>query len=559
MRVTGLTADGRNRCVTAESEFQSNNGAIAEVSATGRITATDVPGEAGILVRYRGHVTVCRLTRPQTMREFVRPPERNFIDGLVWDKLDQLGLAASPLTDDATFLRRTYLDVIGTLPTTAETRTFLADSDPEKRRRLIETLLDHPAYADYWTQRWSDLLQVDKDVITPQGAVAFTRWIHRQLERNTPADEFVRSILTAEGSTLAESPAGFFQVQKDPEKLAGSVSQLFLGVRIECAQCHHHPFERRDQQDYFAFAGFFTGVTRQPNPLGGVKILESIGKDLPHPRTGEPAPAAGLGAAPADFGDGSLRRPILARWLTSPDNPYFARTLANRLWAHYVGRGLVEPIDDLRATNPASNEPLLSALAAHLVAVKFDVKAFSTTLLDSRVYQLASTIEGANAADEQNNSHAAWKPLPAEVLLDAISQATGVPEQFNGWPVGYRAIEIWDNKLPSDFLEVFGRPARQSVCACERGVEPSMAQALHLMNAETTDAKITARSGRCPTGGLLANRRRDRRRTDAVHSLPVPDRSGTGAIPTTLRRGGQSPRSRRRPALDAAQYQGIRV
>ncbi len=497
LRVVSVTKEGIRRCVTAECAYLSNNAAIADVDATGRITSTDIPGEAAILVRHQGDVAFCRVTRPQPASEFVRPPERNFVDRLVWDKLESLGIAVSPLADDATFLRRAALDITGTLPTADEARAFLADSTPDKRQRLVADLLERPEYATYWSQRWADLLQVDKDVLTPQGAVAFNRWIRRQFEHNVPYDEFVRSILTAEGSTLAESPAGFFQVQKDPEKLARSISQLFLGVRIECAQCHHHPFERWDQQDYFALAGLFTGIERKPNPLGGLKIRDGASaSDLKNPRTGEPVPAAALGAPPLDPANTLARRRQFATWATSPGNEAFTRTIVNRLWAHYFGRGLIEPVDDIRATNPASNERLLEALTQHLVALKYDIKAFTRTLLDSRAYQISSRVERANGADDQNYSRAAWKTLPAEVLLDAVSQVTGIPEEFNGWPAGYRAIEVWDNKLPSDFLEVFGRPARQSVCACERDGEPSIAQALHLMNSTATAAKIASPKGR---------------------------------------------------------------
>ena len=257
--------------------------------------------------------------------------------------------------------------------------------------------------------------------------------------------------------------------------------------------------ERWDQKDYFAFAGFFTGIDRKPIPgsvAGSLKIVSKAGSDLAHPRSKKVIPAAGLGDAPAQFAPGADRRKALAEWVTSPSNPYFARMMANRLFAHYFGRGLVEPIDDMRATNPASNEPLLDALAAYLVEVKFDLKAFTRTLLESQVYQLSAAVNASNQLDEQNYSRAAWKPLSAEVLLDAISQATGVPEEFNGWPRGYRAIQVWDNKLPSDFLEVFGRPRRQTVCSCERGSEPSMAQAMHLMNASGTNRKIEHRAGR---------------------------------------------------------------
>lgn len=496
LRVTTVDQNGRQRCVTAEAEFQSNNEAIAGVDRDGLIAATDVPGEAAILVRYSGRVTVCRIARPRDTGEFVRLPERNFIDRLAWDKLASLRIAPSPPADDATFLRRVFLDTIGTLPTPAEARRFLADPAPDKHRRLVDELLERPEYVDYWTQRWSDLLQIDTDTITPQGAVAMTRWVHGQVERNVPYHQFVRTILTARGSTLDESPAAFFQVQADAEKLARSVSQLFLGVRIECAQCHHHPFERWDQQDYFALAGFFTGVERAATPQGGMKIVGKAGADMKHPRTGKLVPAAGLGARPPDLAAVGDRRTALADWVANRENPYFTRTIANRLWAHYFGRGLVEPIDDMRATNPASNEPLLDALANHLAESNYDLKAFTKTLLDSQLYRLSSEANEENRLDDQNYSHAAWKPIPAEALLDAISQATGVPEEFNGWPRGYRAVQLWDNKLPSHFLEVFGRPARQTACACERGVEPSVAQALHLMNSPTTMHKVEHADGR---------------------------------------------------------------
>jgi len=505
LRVVASTQSGNKRSVTAEADFQSNNDVISVVDRDGTIQVTEVPGEAAILVRYMGHVAVCRVTLPGKGIEFVRPSENNFVDGLVWDKLNKLRIAPSELANDATFLRRVYLDTIGTLPTTDEARAFLADNDPAKRSKRIDQLLERPEYSDYWAQRWSDLLQADKDIITPQGTVAVSRWVRSQVANNVPYDQFARSVLTAQGSTLGHSPAAFFQVQADAEKSARAVSQLFLGVRIECAQCHHHPFERWDQSDYFALAGFFTGIDRKPGPNGSVKIMNKPGEDLKHPRTGAIIPTAGLGAAKAEFVDPKSRRDVLADWLASSQNPMFVRTIVNRLVAHYLGRGLVEPVDDLRATNPASNEPLMLALADHLVAVKFDLRAFTKTVLNSRVYQLGSSVNESNLLDDQNYSRAAVKPVPAEVLLDAVSQATGVQEKFNGWPDGYRAIQIWDNKLPSLFLETFGRPGRQTVCACERGVEPSIAQALHLMNSESTTVRLEdrrSRAARLATGEL---------------------------------------------------------
>jgi hypothetical protein len=495
LRVTAIEATGRRRCVTTEAEYQSNASPIAVVDRRGWVTGGDIPGEAAILVRYLGHVTVCRITLPRAQTPWTRPPEVNFVDRHVWNKLERLGIAPSELADDSTFLRRVYLDTIGTLPTAAEARVFLANTDPHKRAQLVDRLLERPEYADYWSMIWSDLLRVDKDLITPRGAVAMTRWLRRQFAENRPFDEFVRSILTAKGPTGREGPASLYVVLDSPEALSRSIAQLFLGVRIACAQCHHHPSARWSQDDYFALAGFFTDVSRKKLPNGADAIFTTAGSDLKHPRTGAIVPTRALGATPADLRVRPDRRAVLVDWMLASDNPYLAPAIANRLWAHYFGRGLVEPIDDLRPTNPATNEPLLTDLAKHVRDVKFDLKALTRTLLNSRAYQMSARTNATNADDAQNFSHAAPKALMAEVLLDAIGQVTGVPEKFNGWPEGYRAIQIWDNRMPSYFFRVFGRPTRASVCECERSNEPSMSQALHLINSAEITEKIWARGG----------------------------------------------------------------
>jgi len=493
--VTAIGSDGARRCVTVEAEFESNAEAIATADRDGKIRVSRTPGEAAILVRYLGHVGVCRVTLPQYLETFQRPHEKNFIDGAVWEKLERLGIQPGRVTDDTTFLRRVYLDTIGALPKPEEVRRFMADSSPDKRARVIDHLLERPEYADFWAMKWADILRVDKAIVKPQGAVAMTRWLREQFRHNTPYDQFARKIVTAEGNTLAEGPASFFEVHKDPEMLGRSISQIFLGVRIECAQCHHHPYERWSQLDYYAFAGFFTGVQRKGAAPRGSKVYSRGGANLKHSQTGVEVPPAGLGAEPAKLDGVDDRREVLSQWMTSSENPFFARMIANRIWSHYFGRGLVEPIDDLRATNPATNEPLLEALAAHLIAQRFDLKAFTRSILNSNAYQLESSPNESNETDSQNFSHAAWKPMPAEVLLDAICQATGVPEQFNGWPEGYRAIQVWDNRMPSYFFRVFGRPQRVSVCECERGNEPSIAQTLHLMNSPESVRKIRHRDG----------------------------------------------------------------
>jgi hypothetical protein len=496
LRVTAIDETGNRRCVTAEAEFESNAPVIAAVDQRGWIEASEIPGEAAILVRYLGHVTTCRITLPRPGVSFPRPAEANFVDKHVWDKLARLGIPPSGPADDAEFLRRVYLDTIGTLPTAAEARAFFKDASPDKRAKLIDALLERPEHADYWAMKWADLLRVDRDAITPRAAVAMTRWLRKEFAENRPFDQFARDILTARGSTSKEGPAGFYVAVGTAEELSRSVAQLFCGIRIACAQCHHHPSARWGQDDYFALAGFFSGVVRKSTPGGGTAIADGPGSDLKNPRTNLVVPSRALGAAAAvDLTKFLDRRSALAEWMTGPENPYFSPAIANRIWAHYFGRGLVEPLDDFRPTNPATNELLLAELAKHLRDLKYDRKAFTRTLLNSKAYQLTSRPLPGNADDAQNFSHAAAKALPAEVLLDAISQTTGSPEKFNGVPDGTRAIQLWDNRIPSYFFRIFGRPLRASVCECERSNEPSITQALHLMNSPEIAEKIRSKTG----------------------------------------------------------------
>ena len=496
LRVWAIDSSNQRHCVTTEAGYESNSPTIVEVDGRGLVQTSNLAGEAAVLARYLGHVAICRVTSPRPNIKFVRPPEVNFIDQLAWDQLQRLGIEPSNLCDDATFMRRAFLDVIGTLPTSEETRAFTTSQAVDKRADLVKQLLERDEYADYWTMRFSDLLRVDQGKITPAGAVAITRWLHRQFTENRHYDEFVRDLLLAKGNLQSEGPAAYFKALDTPEILAKSVCQTFLGVRIECAQCHHHPSDRWSQEDYYAMAGLFNGVTRKNLANGGEALVPSVGLDLNHPRTGQCIPAKALGAEPITFVPFEDRRIHLVRWMTEETNSYFAKMIVNRLWAHYFGRGLVEPIDDLRTTNPATNEPLLNSLAQHMREVKYDLKAFTRTLLASRLYQLSVLTNANNHLDDQNFSHAAYKALPAEVLLDAICQTSGVSESYPGWPVGYRAIQIWDNKLPHYFLRIFGRPVRATVCECERGNEPSIAQALHLMTSPEIMEKLRSPQGR---------------------------------------------------------------
>ena len=499
LRVTARYSDGFKRCVTREAEYISNASMIVAADTRGLAQASPDAGEAAILVRYMDQVVVARLTVPRAGVRFVRPPETNFVDHLVWNKLERLGIEPSSECSDSMFMRRVSLDVIGTLPTPDEAKAFIDDRDPQKRSRLIDRILERGEYADHWALRWADLLRADKNKLGPQAAIAMTRWLRRQIAENKPNDQFVHQLITARGNTSRESPAAFYKVVTDPEAMARSLSQLLLGIRIECAQCHHHPSDRWSQDDYYGLAGFFTGLARKPLPGGDEILLVREGSNLKNPRSGATVETRALGAPAATFLKGQDRREELAKWALGPASPLLSRAMANRLWAHYFGRGLVTPVDDLRMTNPASNEPLLDALAAHLREVKYDVKAFTRTLLKSRVYQLSSQTNASNEHDEQNFSHALEKALSAEVLLDAVNQVTGVPEKFNGWPAGYRAIQLWDNHMPSYFLRIFGRPVRASVCECERSSDPSIAQVLHLMNSPEIAAKLGSPEGRART------------------------------------------------------------
>jgi hypothetical protein len=495
LRVTATNASGGRQCVTALAEYVSNAPHVVNATPRGLVESTSVPGEAAILVRYLDQVTTCRITVPRRNPAAGRLAEKNFIDKHVADKLERLGISASEPIDDATFLRRVSLDIVGTLPTAAEARRFLQDTSPDKRARWVDDLLGRPEYADYWAMKWADLLRADKIKITPQGTVGMTRWLRSQFAANRPYDEMVREILTAQGPIQAESPAGFFKALDQPELAARSISQLFLGVRIECAQCHHHPSERWSQTDYAGLVGFFTGLKTKRLPNGTEAVVAATGTDHKHPRTGEPVAARALAAEKANFETVTDRRQILAAWVTNPDNPFFAKAIVNRIWAHYLGRGLVDPIDDIRDTNPPTNGSLLDALVAHLKQSKYDLKAFTKTLVLSQTYQLSSTTNEGNVDDVQHFSHARPKALPAEVLLDALSQVSGVAEKFDGWPAGYRSIQVWDNRMPSYFFRIFGRPVRASVCECERSNEPSISQALHLLNSPEINEKITHKRG----------------------------------------------------------------
>jgi hypothetical protein len=496
LRTIAVYSDGHEADVTGYAKFQSNNEGLATVTAEGMVRAGQAPGDVAIMASYMNAVDTFRALVPRVERinPYPAQPENNFIDGLVFAKLKKLHILPSDPASDAEYLRRVYLDVIGTLPTPAEARRFLADKRADRRVRLVDELLERPEFADYWALKWADLLRVDSQALGNKRAYAFYRWIRESFAANKPLDQFARELLTAEGPLNEVGPAAFYKVVSRPGDAASTVSQVFLGVRIACAECHHHPFDRWGQNDYYGMQAFFTPVSFRKSPEG--EALLTAGDALTHnPRTGETVLAHALGSGPPAVYLAGDRRVILAEWLTARKNDWFARNVANRTWAHFLGRGLIEPVDDVRATNPPTNPELLDALANELISARFDFRKLIRTITASRVYQLSSKPNATNESDEQNYSRMPLKRLDAEVLLDMVCQTTGIPEKFPGVPAGSRAIQLWDSKTPHYFLKLFGRPVRATACECERNTEPSVAQVLHLLNSPEIHNKLAHEGG----------------------------------------------------------------
>ncbi|MFM2095325.1 MAG: hypothetical protein RIS70_2449 [Planctomycetota bacterium] len=497
LRTVAEYSDGRRVDVTGLTRFQSNSDALATVDETGFIEVGQSPGQVAIMASFMGAVDTFQalLPRVEAIADYPAQTESNFIDRLVNTKLKKLNIVPSGMSDDAEFMRRVYVDVIGTLPTPAESRAFLSDASPGKRQQLVARLLDRPEYADYWSQRWADLLRVDRRALGHKGAYAYYRWIHQQFENNTPYDRFARELITASG-TLDQSPqARFYQVSGTPGDTASTLSQVFLGVRISCAQCHHHPFDRWSQDDYYGMAAFFQPLSRKGTPRGEMMVAAGISKAT-NPRSGKEVMAHPLSMQTADKPPEGDARDRLADWMTSPNNPWFARNVANRIWAHFLGRGIVEPVDDMRETNPPTNPELLDGIAQHLVDQKFDLKQLILTITASQTYQRNSQPNATNELDEQNYSRALLKRIDAEVLMDAVCQVTGIEEKYEGVPSGYRAIQLWDSEVEHYFLKLFGRPTRKTACECERNSEPNVGQVLHVLNSPEIQSKLSHEAGR---------------------------------------------------------------
>jgi len=504
--VTAHYSDGSTRDVTQRTTFQSNESAIVAVDKAGAVKAGMLPGEAAVMARYMGHIATWNtlIPLPDAIDEkvYAELPRKNFIDELVWARLKELGVTPSAPAGNGTFLRRAYLDVIGRLPTADEARAFLAGPSPLKRESLIDSLLAREEYADFWANKWADLLRPNAYRVGVKATFSLDAWLRDAFRRNLPYDRFVRELVTARGSTWRNGAVTLFRDRREPPEIVTAVSQLFLGIRLECAKCHHHPFEAWGQDDFYGLAAYFARIGHKGTGLstpisGGEEMFFAAAKgSVAHPLTGEavgPKPLFGTAPTPAA---GEDPREVLADWMLSPDNRFFAKVAVNRLWADLMGRGLVEPVDDLRVTNPASNEALLTTLADHFRNIGFDQKQLLRTIMTSYVYGLSSAPSDRNVADTRNYSRHYRQRLRAEVLLDAISDITEVPETFAALPAGSRATEIWSHRVESLFLDAFGRPDANQDPPCERTTETTMVQTLHLMNAPNLHRKVTSDEGR---------------------------------------------------------------
>jgi hypothetical protein len=510
LRVTAKYVDGRERDVTAWAKFDSMDEGVLKVSRTGLVTAIG-RGQGACMVRFEGQAVISQVVVPYAGNVDLKDwKNNNYIDELAAAKFKEIGIAPSPLCDDATFLRRAYLDVTGTIPTVEQAKAFLDSKEANKRAKLIDQLLGltgDPAldvhnndYAAYWTLKWSDLIRSNSAQIGEQGMWALHNWIKENFRDNRPFDKFVKDLITAKGSTFSNGPANYYQIAKNPQDLTEATAQLFMGVRLQCAKCHHHPYEPIGQEDYYSFAAFFARVTNKPSQEFGIFGRETVimvraDGEVSHPKTGKRLPPTPLGGKPSAEMP-TDRRVALAKWLTATDNAYFARNVANRYFAYLMGRGLVEPIDDMRATNPPSNPALLDALAQDLVKNNYNVKQLLRTIMNSRLYQLESRPTKENSSDMHYFTHYTVKRVPAEALLDAIDSVAGVPTKFAKVPLGTKAIELPDAQYNNYFLKTFGKPRREGVCECERVSEPNMAQALHTLNSDIISAKINDNAGR---------------------------------------------------------------
>lgn len=492
--VQGVFSNGRIEDVTRWAKFSSTDDTVAKVDDSGRLRV-EGPGEATVAILYASAVARTTVSvpyaTPVAAQVFRDAPRNNPIDEKNLDRLEALRIPPSPDAGDPAFLRRAYLDATGTLPPADEAGRFLSDRDPGKRGKLIDRLLASPEYVDYWTYKWSDLLLVSSNKLPAPAMWSFSRFVRQSVAANLPWDRFARAVVTAKGDTLTNGAANYFVLHRDPIDLTESASMAFLGLSLTCARCHNHPLEKWTQDQYYGMASLFARVRlKDSGKPGDVVVIAADEGEVRHPRTGAVMAPQPLDAAPVAPGSRADRREAFADWLARPENPYFARAAVNRVWRNFFGRGLIDPEDDVRATNPASDEPLMDWLVADFRAHGHDVKHLIRTVMNSALYARSSVPAPGDTADAKHLSRYPVKRLPAEVILDAIARVAEVPASFPGYPAGWRSLQLPDSKVESTFLSSFGRPERLNTCSCERSSEPSMTQALHLANGATVNDKL---------------------------------------------------------------------
>jgi hypothetical protein len=494
--------DGTTRDVTTEAIFESTMRDVATVTPEGKISAVR-RGETQIVVRYEGQFGVAGVTVMGDRSGFawkdVAP--NNYLDTFVYKKLQHLKIQPSDLCDDAEFMRRVYLDLTGLAPSPNAVRAFLADTTETraKRDRLVDQLLDSQAYIDHWTNKWSDLLQCNKKYLGDKGVWTFRNWIRQSIASNIPYDQFARELLTSVGGTYDNPATSYQRILKEPNTATENVTQLFLGTRFQCNKCHDHPFERWTQNQYYEFGAFFAQVGIKPSPTLGSEVIyeRRDGGEVQHPKSGQNVVPAFPVSHSGKIDHPTVRRQALADWITAPENPFFAKSLVNRLWSYFLGKGIIDPVDDIRSSNPPSNAELLDALTADFLKSGFDMKHVMRTICRSRVYQHSIRTNEWNEDDRDNFSHAAPRRLTAEQLVDAIHAATGTTPKFAGVPAGFHASQLADTKVAAgEFFSLFGTPPRESPCECERKGEVSLGQTLNLINGPTIAEAIIDPNGR---------------------------------------------------------------
>ncbi|MBK8091346.1 MAG: DUF1553 domain-containing protein [Verrucomicrobiaceae bacterium] len=507
LKVTARYSDGSTRDVTDLTNYISSEKAIASVDEAGKVKTSSESGETVIVARYMGQVAISRVAVPAEKllpaERYAGLPVRNEIDKLVYARLQKLGHLPSDACTDSEFLRRTTLDAVGMLPTVEEARAFLADKNPSKYEQWIDQLLERPEWADHWAIKWGDLIRPNPSRVGVKPVYLLDQWIRQSFRENKPWNRFVTELLTAEGNTHKHGPVAIWRDKREPVDAATFVGQIFLGVRLECAKCHHHPTEKWDLTDYYQMAAFFTQMKRKGQgisaPISGEpeQWWFSPGPaSIEHPVTKvslKPRPPADKEIAIAETQD---PRAVLAAWMTDPQNPHFAHAIVNRVWSSFMGRGIVDPVDDFRASNPPTNGPLLDWLARDFVAHGYDLKHLMRTIMRSHIYRLSSLPNETNIADLKNYSRSYRRRLPAEALMDAVGSVTGTWFNFTGMPPRSLAKQTWNHKLESEFLDAFGRPNSSAECPCERDAKPSVVQALHLMNSTTLQGKLSTEGGR---------------------------------------------------------------